>query len=76
MKPAIDAQSSAPSWPDEASPNGDARALALLEALRQQQKDLPRRAALAWERAVFCEAFLDPEPGRRVQAFLRGESRP
>lgn len=53
-------------------PEGDARALELLWATRAQQRGLPRGAALAWERAAFAEAFADPEPARRVQAFLHG----
>lgn len=53
-------------------PEGDPRALALLSATRVLQRGLPRAAALAWERAAFAEAFSDPEPARRVQAFLHG----
>jgi hypothetical protein len=71
MKPAIDAQSSRSAPAAE----GDSRAIFLLKTLRQQQRGLARSSALAWERAVFCEAFLDPEPARRVRAFLSGESR-
>lgn len=71
MKPAIDAQSS----PGALSAEGDARAIFLLKTLRHQQRELPHSSALAWERATFCEAFLDPEPARRVRAFLSGESR-
>ena len=52
---------------------GDPRALRLLDELGEHQKGLPRGTALAWERAVFAEAFLDPEPQRRVRAFLRKE---
>ena len=48
----------------------DARALELLSRLRVQQRDLPRRAAWAWERATFAEALSHPEPQRRIQAFL------
>ncbi len=55
------------------SPEGDSRALALLWNTRGQQRNLPREAALAWERAAFAEAFGSPEPGRRVRAFLGGE---
>jgi hypothetical protein len=50
----------------------DSRALDLLAELRDHQSCLPRPAALAWERAVFAEAFLDEAPRRRVAAFLRG----
>ncbi len=49
---------------------GDPRALLLLAELRCFQAKVPKGAALAWERATFAEAFLDPEPLRRVQAFL------
>lgn len=51
---------------------GDSRALGLLARTRAHQRGLPRTAALAWERAAFAEAFADPEPARRVQAFLQG----
>ncbi len=53
------------------STEGDPRALALLGRTRAHQQGLPRTAALAWERAAFAEAFADPEPARRVQAFLQ-----
>jgi hypothetical protein len=46
------------------------RALALLGNLQRQQAGLPRTAALAWERAAFCEAFDHPEPGLRIRRFL------
>ncbi|HJV88797.1 MAG TPA: hypothetical protein VJ623_00715 [Holophagaceae bacterium] len=59
--------------PNPASPEGDSRALALLWKTRVHQRNLPREAALAWERAAFAEAFADPEPARRVRAFLHGE---
>ncbi len=49
------------------------RALALLAALREEQRGLPRGAALAWERAAFCEAFLEPGPAQRIRAFLEGK---
>lgn len=49
------------------------RALDLLAATRTVQEGLPAGAALAWERAAFREAFLDPEPGRRIRAFLDGD---
>ena len=52
------------------SPEADPRALALLAALAECQAGLPLGPALAWERAFFAEAFADPEPGRRVRAFL------
>lgn len=48
----------------------DPRALALLSKLQAAQDGLPRSPALAWERVVFSEAFEDPEPRRRVRAFL------
>ncbi|MBI3129844.1 MAG: hypothetical protein HYZ13_00660 [Acidobacteria bacterium] len=54
------------------SPEGDSRALDLLWTTRKVQQDLPREAALAWERAAFAAAFADPEPARRVRAFLHG----
>ncbi len=44
----------------------------MLAELRGFQTGLPRGAALAWERALFAAAFLDPEPQRRVGAFLAG----
>ena len=56
------------------SPEADPRALALLSRLQAAQAGLARGPALAWERAAFAEAFADPEPARRVRAFL-GESR-
>lgn len=52
------------------SPHADPRALRLLLELRARQQGLSRSTALAWERAVFCECFSDPEPARRVQGFL------
>jgi hypothetical protein len=54
------------------SPDADLRALALLDSLRDMQRGLPRSAALAWERTAFAGAFDDPEPARRVRAFLGG----
>lgn len=48
------------------------RALVLLAALREEQRDLPRGAALAWERAAFREAFLESGPAQRIGAFLEG----
>jgi hypothetical protein len=68
MKPAIAPQST----PTAPSAEGDARALCLLRALRAHQAGACRSAALAWERAAFAECFLDPEPARRVRAFLEG----
>jgi hypothetical protein len=68
VEPVIDPQSSAPAPP----PEGDPRAISLLHDLRRHQGGLPRGAALAFERAAFCEAFLDPEPARRVRTFLEG----
>ncbi|HJV23139.1 MAG TPA: hypothetical protein VJ505_04390 [Holophagaceae bacterium] len=44
----------------------------MLWKTRECQRQLPREAALAWERAAFAEAFADPEPARRVRAFLHG----
>ncbi len=58
--------------PNAGAPEGDSRALALLWKTREFQRHLPREAALAWERAAFAEAFADPEPARRVRAFLHG----
>ena len=52
---------------------GAPRALRLLSDLHIVQAGLPRSAAFAWERAAFAEAFLDPEPRRRVRAFLEQE---
>jgi hypothetical protein len=52
----------------------DSRALDLLAGLRDHQTCLPRPAALAWERAVFSEAFLDEGPRRRVKAFLASKA--
>lgn len=49
---------------------GDPRALNLLASLGEHQRDLPRAAALAWERVIFAEALSHPEPQRRIQAFL------
>ena len=46
------------------------RALELLGNLQRQQRNLPRAAALAWERAAFCEVFNHPEPGHRIRRFL------
>lgn len=54
-------------------PHADPGALALLIAARAHQHGLPREAAWAWERAAFAEAFLSPEPSRRVRAFLEGK---
>lgn len=48
----------------------DPFALELLQACRQQQEGLPRECALAWERTGFAEALAQPEPHRRIQAFL------
>jgi len=46
------------------------RALFFLENLQRHQQGLPRDAALAWERAAFCEIFDHPEPGHRIRRFL------
>ena len=53
-----------------ASPEADRRALSLLSKLHAAQAGLDRGPALAWERLFFAEAFADPEPARRVRAFL------
>ncbi|MBS1767948.1 MAG: hypothetical protein JST05_11180 [Acidobacteria bacterium] len=53
-----------------ASSEADPRALALLARLWMAQDGLGCDPALAWERALFSDAFTDPEPARRVQAFL------
>ena len=58
------------------SPEADPRALALLSKLRAAQADLALGPSLAWERAAFAEAFADPEPGRRVRAFLGRDAEP
>lgn len=58
---------------DPVSASGQTRALRLLEATREFQEGLPGPAALAWERAAFRAAFLRPEPGRRIRAFLSGQ---
>jgi hypothetical protein len=55
---------------DQGSPEADPRALALLSGLHAAQAGLARDPSLAWERAAFAEAFADPEPLRRVRAFL------
>jgi hypothetical protein len=47
------------------------RALALLAYLQSRQTQLPRSAGLAWERAVFAEAFDHAGPKERIQAFLK-----
>ncbi|HJW73819.1 MAG TPA: hypothetical protein VJ486_13410 [Geothrix sp.] len=47
------------------------RALSLLGRLQSRQTRLPRSAALAWERAVFAEAFDHAGPKERIQAFLK-----
>lgn len=52
------------------SPEADPRALSLLSKLQAAQAGLSRGPALAWERIFFAEAFEDPEPARRVRAFL------
>jgi hypothetical protein len=52
------------------SPEADPRALALLSRLQAAQAGLSTGPALAWERVFFAEAFADPEPARRVSAFL------
>lgn len=57
----------------EQAPEADPRALDLLRWARAQQRGLSVEAAWAWERATFAWAFLDPEPGRRVRAFLEGK---
>lgn len=46
------------------------RALSLLGNLQRRQAGLPRAAALAWERAVFAEAFDHPGPAQRIRRFL------
>lgn len=50
-----------------------ARALRLLAAVHEAQAGLPDGPALAWERAAFRAAFLDPGPGRKIRAFLSGQ---
>ena len=62
--------------PFHASPEADSRALDLLRKLTLLQAGLPRSQALAWERVFFAEAFADPEPGRRVRAFLEATPEP
>jgi hypothetical protein len=53
-------------------PSAEPRALRLLAAVQEAQQGLPAPAALAWERAGFRAAFLNPEPGQRIRAFLSG----
>lgn len=48
----------------------DPRALLLLGECRLHQRNLSRAGAFAWERVVFGQALADPEPMRRIQAFL------
>ena len=50
--------------------NACERALSLLENLQTHQTGLPRPAALAWERAAFCEAFDHEGPRARIRRFL------
>ena len=58
---------------DPASTSGETRALRLLESTRELQTGLAGPAALAWERAAFRAAFLRPDPGLRIRAFLSGQ---
>jgi hypothetical protein len=53
--------------------HAERRALALLAALREEQRALPQGAALAWERAAFREAFLESGPAQQIRAFLEGK---
>lgn len=46
------------------------RALSILGDLQGHQEQVPRPAALAWERAAFTAIFDDPEPGQRIRRFL------
>jgi len=46
------------------------RALFLLGELQTHQEQVPRCGALAWERAVFAEAFDHEGPGERIRSFL------
>ena len=46
------------------------RALFLLGDLQRRQAEVPRPAALAWERAIFAEAFDHEGPGERIRRFL------
>jgi hypothetical protein len=46
------------------------RALFLLDNLQRHQERVSRPAALAWERAVFAEAFDHEGPGERIRSFL------
>ena len=46
------------------------RALSLLGDLQGHQEQVPRPAALAWERTVFAEAFDHDGPGERIRSFL------
>ena len=46
------------------------RALILLGNLQRHQEELPRSAALAWERVAFADVFDHPEPGLRIRRFL------
>lgn len=54
-------------------PGACERALGLLGILQARQAELPRPAALAWERAAFGEVFDHPEPGQRIRRFLEGD---
>lgn len=46
------------------------RALSILGDLQGHQEEVPRPAALAWERAAFAAIFDDPGPGQRIRRFL------
>lgn len=46
------------------------RALFLLGDLQAHQEQVARPGALAWERAVFAEAFDHEGPGERIRSFL------
>ena len=58
-----------------ASSSPETRALHLLASLREEQAGLPRSEALAWERAVFREAFRESGPAQRIQTFLERKRR-
>ena len=69
LDPAIHAQDSANALVATGF-NACERALVLLGNLQRRQAGLPRPAALAWERAAFCEAFDHEGPRARIRRFL------
>lgn len=49
------------------------RALNLLGNLQSRQREVPRSAALAWERVAFAQVFDHPGPRERIRRFLQGD---